>query len=293
MKSLSVDKIVKSGHFLEVISYKQPRGSSLSKTSPKSTASQDLFDSRLSSVYRAKRQLKRLIYANHGFYKERTRLLTLTFKDNIGVDEGYRRVNIFFKQLNRHLGITLQYVCVAEIQKKRQSKEGGEPVHFHILLFNFPYLNKVYVHLHRYYKDRLDLVTVPISAKDVAGCFKYLEKYIGKDFEGTGFRRKRFSSTHSLRKPLVCRDQSAIFVLLPLLKGYEVYKTSLSLPFIGSVDVTHYYVPRGINPDYLPSFVNASFLPLTPPAKTPMGLSSSFLRRDEENLSKQMKLPEV
>jgi len=114
------------------------------------------------------------------FIKNRTSFLTLTFKDNQYADykQASAEITGFFKRLQYRLykskKATFKYLLVPELQHKREI-----PVwHFHILLFDVPYLDKDVI------SSVWGLGFVKINAvwNDSRHCANYLVKYFSKAY---------------------------------------------------------------------------------------------------------------
>ena len=61
--------------------------------------------------------------------------LTLTFSDNItNISYAFREFSKYIQRLNYALGFNLKYVAVPQFQERGA-------VHFHVILFNFPFIS--------------------------------------------------------------------------------------------------------------------------------------------------------
>ncbi|MBX0311705.1 MAG: hypothetical protein JHC31_07985, partial [Sulfurihydrogenibium sp.] len=132
-------------------------------------------DENLTSLFRTKRTLRRIIL-NQEFSK--TSFLTLTFKENI-TDINIARYELqkFLKRLNYHVYHTkkskLKYLAVPERQERGAW-------HFHILLFDFPFV------LNTDLADIWGLGFLKINqvkAKNMMEVYNYISKYITKQFQ--------------------------------------------------------------------------------------------------------------
>lgn len=106
-------------------------------------------------IHRAKNTLIEIINTNATAWIEKDKqiypkFLTLTFKREI---EDLQEANIEFKNFIKRLNnyvitkkdinfIGVQYVAVPEIQEEREEKYGFAVWHYHILLFNLPYIDQ-------------------------------------------------------------------------------------------------------------------------------------------------------
>ena len=127
-------KIIQSGDIIEIYEYTEGylKGYKLTEKEIKNrkcSESDSDTDSRERSLKRAKRDLRRLINANHGQYGDQftSKFLTLTFKENI---QDIKQANYEFKKFIQRLNYycfgvkknNLKYTCVVEFQKRGDRK---------------------------------------------------------------------------------------------------------------------------------------------------------------------------
>ncbi|MGL5637661.1 MAG: rolling circle replication-associated protein, partial [Bacteroidales bacterium] len=101
-----------------------------------------------------KNKVKDIVNSNAYAWKDkrgkviRPKFLTLTFKDDMtDIKAANKQFTNFIKRLNRYIikhidkdFIGVQYVAVPEIQESRAQKHNVEVWHYHILMFNMPYI---------------------------------------------------------------------------------------------------------------------------------------------------------
>lgn len=131
-------KLVVSGPVVELLEYGLPvirepavRPKSPGRCGQAFTTEEQKKENRKKTASRAR--LKVFRYANANF-SNKSKFLTLTFADNI-TDlrlANYMLTN-FFKRLKRRFGLSPQYICVVEFQKRGA-------IHYHILI-NCPYID--------------------------------------------------------------------------------------------------------------------------------------------------------
>lgn len=130
-------KVIVSGHVIEVYEYTDTIWRNLKSKTSKSNvvkvpSTEELdelilgkkLNSRAKSNIRARNNLRRLILAN---FTNRSKFLTLTFKENVtGIEEANKEFKKFIRKLRSNLG-NFKYVAVIEFQKRGA-------VHYHVLL---------------------------------------------------------------------------------------------------------------------------------------------------------------
>lgn len=168
-------KVVQSGDIVEVYLYS--RGILCGQSREYDIIRDDSDDDkekRAGNLYRARQNLRRLIWANMGRYPK---FLTLTYASLIlDPDVVKRDVNYFCRKMARK-GYRLRYIYVLENQRKRGKREGNEGcLHVHMVLFNderIPYqvINDCWPHGQTHI-HKID---------DVKNLGAYVCKYITKD----------------------------------------------------------------------------------------------------------------
>lgn len=162
------------------------------------------------STTRTKQNLRNLINCN---FDDKTTFLTLTFKENI---KDIKQANYEFKKFKQKLkriydkqDRILKYVGVIEFQdgktyldKNGQLKkgEGRGAIHYHILLFNAPYID--FKILTKTWANGFISVN---KCNDIDNMGAYLVKYMSKenaDYRLFG-KRRYFASYKTLSKPKI------------------------------------------------------------------------------------------
>ena len=92
-------------------------------------------EARFDNIFRAMREVKRLVNSNAGRHcqeNRRDKFLTLTFAENItDIQQANRYFDNFFKKLRYHYG-AFKYISVPQIQWKRYEKYGVKVWHYHV-----------------------------------------------------------------------------------------------------------------------------------------------------------------
>ena len=136
-------------------------------------------------LLRAKRDLRRLINANVGVYREKPKFLTLTFKKNItDTTEANYEWKKFRQRLEYRIKKKLKYIVVVEFQKRGA-------VHYHAVLFNMPYIhfseyNKIWNNGFLQIDGLEDIEDKDLSEVDNIGAYvsKYMTKASAERLEG-------------------------------------------------------------------------------------------------------------
>ena len=146
-----------------------------------------------SSVARSRAKLTRLIYSNVFQYRDKhgiiipPKFLTLTFRRNItSLTEANRYLTRFVASINKHLPDIisggLKYVCVPEFQVRGA-------VHFHLVIFNLAFADRIFSRLRRFWPDRFELKTISRDS-GVGHICDYIIKYITKQSQSPLFFNK-------------------------------------------------------------------------------------------------------
>lgn len=162
----------------------------------------------ISSIYRTKRNLRRLIEANSGAYSDGGRVLaerfvTLTFKENVrDLTVANREWNRFLDRFNRKFYERgyLKYVGVPEFQKRGA-------VHYHALFFNMPFLKDAHKKLWDSWGHGF------VFREDVkkGSLTRYLSKYIEKGFRDPRLKnRRRYLASRGLFRSKQVRDKEHV-----------------------------------------------------------------------------------
>lgn len=134
----------------------------------------DGVEKRMDNVYRARQNVRRLIWANMGKW---TKFLTLTYAQaEFDIKKVKRDITTFCQSMKRK-GYPMKYLYVLEHQKERGKKEGNEgSLHVHMVLFIdkfIPYeiINKCWKH------GQTDIHVID----DVKNLGAYVCKYLTKE----------------------------------------------------------------------------------------------------------------
>jgi hypothetical protein len=140
-------------------------------------------------------EIARIVDCN---FNNKTKFLTLTFKENIqDITYANKEFKNFIQRLNYYLYKTkiqlLKYIATWEKQKRGA-------IHYHIIFFDFPYINKAKLSnlwTHGFIKiNRIDVDSIENSGR-------YLSKYFGKDLELKEHKKKAFFKSQNLKLPMV------------------------------------------------------------------------------------------
>jgi len=191
---------------------------------------------RQKSAQRAKRDLKRLINANHNQYPGcTTKFLTLTFRDHItDIETANKKLEKFIKRLNYKLFKTkkacVRYVAVPEFTKKGR-------VHYHLVTFNVPFVKAAEVAdiwSHGYIKiNRCD---------DVTNLGAYVSKYLTKETDTRLEGKKRYFSSRGLFKPVELINERADALAQHLPSGKETYVDTFENEYLGTILYKQYNI---------------------------------------------------
>ncbi|MGD0232711.1 MAG: hypothetical protein ABSC19_20555 [Syntrophorhabdales bacterium] len=216
---------------------------------------------RLDNIFRATREVRRLINCNagpHSAEKRGDKFLTLTFAENMtDIQQANRHFHNFAKKLHYRYG-AFKYLGVPQIQWKRYEKYAVKVWHYHVAVFGLPYVPQ---------KELVETWghgTVSIEAME---CYdnpgSYMARYMVKDFTGEELvGHRRFFTSRGLYRPEETRAESIAEILKKLdipeeCKTFEV--TYINNPLVGAVTYRHYDLrkrpqekKRGENPELWP-----------------------------------------
>lgn len=186
---------------------------------------------RSDNVKRTRQVLRRLVNSNDDL----TKFVTLTYgAENDDLKKAYRDFNSFIKRLKYHLNLKeIKFICVPEIQLKREKTYGVGVWHFHLLM-NLPYihndeLGKIWKHGHTKIRQ-IDYVT-NVGA--------YISKYLGKEnFDKRFFRQKKFVRSQNLEKPKVIENSEAVETLKFFMSKnlHLTYQAEFDTKWLGSIE---------------------------------------------------------
>jgi hypothetical protein len=162
-----------------------------------------------SSWSRARGMIKRLVLANFNKWEKEddklylARLITFTFAENVqDLDYTHKEMMLFLKRMNYELfktkKSTLKYLGVTEFQERGA-------VHYHIVFFNLPWINRIYDVFSKVWGHGFILVS-PIGKAE--GAARYVTKYITKaSSDERLIHRKKYLRSRNLKKFKVYKNQ--------------------------------------------------------------------------------------
>jgi hypothetical protein len=247
IKELVTKKIIKSGDIIEVYEYSEGylKGYNLDgeKVNGRKSGyiSENYIEHRKQVLQRAKRDLRRLINANHGQYgKEFTsKFLTLTFGDNItDIDSANYEFEKFIKRLNYHCFGTkkanLKYNVAVEFQDRGA-------IHYHVIIYNMPYVKAndiANVWGNGFIKiNKIDNV-------DNVGA--YVTEYMGKDIDDERLQgKKSYFSSRGLFKPIEITDKKIVETVAAALPFEKLnYSSQFENDYLGTISYKQYNLKK-------------------------------------------------
>lgn len=209
------------------------------------------------NYYKNKAQyIRRLINMN---FDSQTKFLTLTFTNELeDLSETNYLFNKFIKRLNYRLVKKMnipkaKYVATWEIQLKRKRKTGKAVIHYHLVLFSFPFisakeLEKIWSH------GFIKINRIPNDVvKEKYG--SYVSKYFTKDLAKKAEYKKAFFKSQNLKNPVEqvmnLENVDEIKKILQTSKNLELYKNYQRKVFINNEEYfeneTTYVVLKNLN----------------------------------------------
>jgi hypothetical protein len=212
----------------------------------------------LVSTNRTRKELTRLVYSNFNQWGERTKILTLTKQANLDLTQAAGYFKKFTRDISNLLHYRLQYVSVPEFQERGA-------VHYHMLMFNFPFMDKVYTKLRGYWNnERLQLNTIP-NQGNLNSNVKYITKYITKQAtDPRFFNRRRYYPSKGLRRPIEITNDQMIEMIGWSLQNFQTKKQIFQTQFCGKMEYTEYDFSKVGNVLNLPVLVSEARDYLTP-----------------------------
>ena len=199
-------KIIETPTTKEVYIYENPifshsiEKADLEKTSKRKTFDEMSAHKQYDSLKRKQKhyeqtrwEIARIVDCN---FNNRTKFVTLTFKENIqDITVTNREFKYFIQRLNYSLYHTkiqlLKYIATWEKQKRGA-------IHYHVIFFDFPYIAKEKLQdlwSHGFIKiNRID-----VDSKENRG--RYLSKYFWKDLDVKEHKKKAFFKSQNLKMP--------------------------------------------------------------------------------------------
>lgn len=161
-------------------------------------------------------EIARIVDCN---FDDRTKFVTLTFRDNIqDITVTNREFKNFIQRLNYYIYQTktqlLKYIATWEKQKRGA-------IHYHVIFFDFPYVAKEKLQnlwSHGFVKiNRID-----VDSKENRG--RYLSKYFSKDLELKEHKKKAFFKSQNLKMPKETRLMLTDDILADLQKENIIFQ---------------------------------------------------------------------
>jgi len=166
------EKIIVCGNYIEHFQYEKPVYWGFQNIQKNKKRNEKRERSNL-SINRARQKLYKIILSNvDENQKHKNLFLTLTFKKNV---KDFKTANYEYKKfIQRFYTIfgKYKYIVVPEFQKRGA-------IHYHILLFNVPYIEKLNHKLSNLWKNGYTEVK---AIKDIKNISAYVSKYIRKGF---------------------------------------------------------------------------------------------------------------
>lgn len=195
-------KMVLCGNVIEVYEYQEKINSGYSNKIEKKerVQSEEVKKENFArSIKRTRRKIRELVNCN--FDNDNSSFLTLTFKENlIDYDVAFKYWDLFKKRVQYKYKIKLSYLGVVEFQKRGA-------IHFHICLFNVPYLK--HSELYEMWLSVTGGGGVYIEKVATETCDNvgaYVTKYITKDsddfFDNEYKGKKRYFQSRNLKQPI-------------------------------------------------------------------------------------------
>lgn len=239
-------KIIETPTTKEIYFYESPiyshsnTKSDLTKTSKRKTFDEMSAHKQYDSLKRKQKhyeqtrwEIARIVDCN---FDNKTKFLTLTFKDNIqDIAITNREFKYFIQRLNYYLYQTkiqtLKYIATWEKQKRGA-------IHYHVIFFYFPYIAKEKLQelwSHGFIKiNRID-----VDSKENRG--RYLSKYFGKDLELKEHKKKAFFKSQNLKMPM----EQKLMLTDDVFKGLEQQNIVFQKKYIRQVYDTKSFITTG------------------------------------------------
>lgn len=221
-------RLVKCGDVYELYDYEKPVFSGFSSRGGRhnaiNTTEEVKDENRERTLARTRKDIRNIINCNFNRYGERSKFLTLTFEDNVeDLGTANKHLTDFVKRINYQVFGTkksaLKYTCVPEIQWERYEKYGFKVWHFHVVLYNMPYvkheeLQAIWGNGHVYIN----------AIEDVDNVGAYICKYITKESAAELVGKKSVSNSRGLYKPVEIKDKKKVTEVLEHLETSGKFK---------------------------------------------------------------------
>jgi hypothetical protein len=192
-------KIIKSGHIIEIMQYKnkilsgyEDKNKNSGRTAGNTEKTKE--DDRLKTMRQAKQKIRRTINANA---TDISKFITLTFKENMtDLTQANNEFKKFIKRMNYETKLKLQYTWVIEFQKRGA-------IHYHMIFYNLPYMpNK---RLAEIWGNGFIKIN-KIDSVDNLG--SYVVKYMTKTDDERLHKRKCYGNSKNLKIPIEIKKDS-------------------------------------------------------------------------------------
>lgn len=240
-------KIVQAGDIIEVYEYTKGylKGYDVDGEKVKGRKadyiSENYQEHRKQVIQRAKRDLRRLINANHGQYgKEFTsKFLTLTFGDNItDIEAANYEFTKFIQRLNYltfgNKKANLKYNAVIEFQERGA-------IHYHVIIYNIPYVK------HDIIEKTWGNGWVWINKiENVDNVGAYVTEYMGKDLDDERLQgKKSYFSSRGLFKPIEITDKKIVETVAAALPFEKLkYSSQFDNDYLGTISYEQYNLKK-------------------------------------------------
>lgn len=220
-------RVIKCGNVYEIYDYENPIFTGFSSKGGRhnaiNTSHEVKEENRERALTKTRKDIRNIINCNFNMYGERSKFLTLTFKENItDLTLANKLLTEFVKRVNYNVFGTkksaLKYTCVPEIQWERYDKYGFKVWHFHLVLYNMPYVK------HSDLQELWGNGHVSINAiEHVDNVGAYICKYITKESAGELVGKKSVSNSRGLYKPIELKDKKKVSEVLQHLETSGEY----------------------------------------------------------------------
>ena len=221
-------RIVKSGDVYEIYDYENPVFTGFSSKGGRhhaiNTSHEVKEENRERALTKTRKDIRNLINCNFNRYGEKSKFLTLTFKEDVtDLALANKYLFDFVKRVNYQIFGTkksaLKYTCVPEIQWERFAKYGVKVWHFHLVLYNLPWTHQSV--LQSIWGNGHVWVNV---VDDVDNVGAYICKYITKESAAELVGKKSVSNSRGLYKPVEIKDKKRVSEVLAHLETCGEFK---------------------------------------------------------------------
>ena len=242
-------KIIQSGDVIEIYNYSQGylkgyENKRVDSGRKKEVVSENYDKHRVQVLQRAKRDLRRLINANHGQYGKQftSKFLTLTFGDMVtDVKEANYEFTKFIQRLNYLVFDTkkanLKYNAVIEFQKRGA-------IHYHVIIYNMPFTKQKIIE--KTWGNGWIFIN---KIDDIDNVGAYVAEYLGNAEKGQGKEvtddrlkgRKSYFSSRGLFKPIEITDEKTVETVAAALPSQNLtYSAQFDNEHLGHISYKQY-----------------------------------------------------